>query len=188
MNPQYKKIIIALIIVALCALAYVAIRSSREMPPLDSVPYNTTLSGTYVCLPHIDTSEPQTEECAFGLKTDDGDYYAVNFGQSAENKEQFETKKHIRAEGFVVIKEALNSDQWFKYNMKGIFTITRMIEPAPLNARLNMDVVCRSALAYMTFPDAASAEVFVAECKQGKHSEVIERYREQMGLGDGAAI
>ncbi len=188
MTPQYKKMIVSLLLVALCAFAYVTFRSNRNASPLDSVPYNATLSGTYVCLPHIDTSGPQTDECVFGLKTDNGDYYAVNFGEFTEAKEQFETKKHIRAEGFIVIKEALSSDTWFKYNMKGIFTITRMIEPAPSNAKLNIDVVCRSALAYMTFPDAASAEVFVAECKQGKHPEVVEQYREQMGLGDGATI
>ena len=54
--------------------------------------------------------------------------------------------------------------------------------------KLDIAVVCESALAYMTFPDGASADAFVAECKEGKHPDVIERYKEQMGLGDGAAI
>jgi hypothetical protein len=91
---------------------------------LDPTPQSITLSGTYVCLPHIDANGPQTEECAFGLKTDTGDYYAVNFGQSADAMRQFQHGAHITADGFVVIKEALNTDQWAKYNMKGIFTIT----------------------------------------------------------------
>ena len=56
------------------------------------------------------------------------------------------------------------------------------------NAKLNMDVVCQGALAYMTFPDAAAAEVFVGECKEGKYPEVVERYKADMNLGDGAAI
>lgn len=56
------------------------------------------------------------------------------------------------------------------------------------NAKLNMDTVCQSALAYMTFPDGASADAFIAECKEGKHPEVIERYKADMNLGDGAAI
>lgn len=56
------------------------------------------------------------------------------------------------------------------------------------SGKLNMDVVCRSALAYTTFADAASAEKFVADCKDGKHPEVIERYKADMNLGDGAAI
>lgn len=54
--------------------------------------------------------------------------------------------------------------------------------------KLDMNVVCASALAYMTFADGASAEAFVNECKEGKHPEVLERYKKDMGLGDGAAI
>ncbi len=56
------------------------------------------------------------------------------------------------------------------------------------NAKLNINVVCESALTYMTFPDGASSEKFVAECKEGKHPEVIEHYKAQMNLGDGATI
>lgn len=56
------------------------------------------------------------------------------------------------------------------------------------SGKLNIDVVCEGALAYMSFPDGESADVFVAECKEGKHPEVIERYKAEMNLGDGAAI
>ncbi|MBI2030005.1 hypothetical protein HYT05_00090 [Candidatus Kaiserbacteria bacterium] len=95
---------------------------------MSPVPYEATISGQYVCLPHVDTTGPQTEECAFGLKTDAGEYYAVNFGQSADAMQQFQSGAHIRAEGFIVIKEALSTDHWQKYDMEGIFTITRMLE------------------------------------------------------------
>jgi hypothetical protein len=54
--------------------------------------------------------------------------------------------------------------------------------------KINIDAVCQGALAYMTFPDAASADVFVAECKEGKHPEVIEQYKAGLNLDDGAAI
>lgn len=59
---------------------------------------------------------------------------------------------------------------------------------AATQGKLNINVICESALAYMTFKDGASADNFVAECKEGKHPEVIERYKAQMNLGDGAAI
>ena len=93
-----------------------------------SLPTNTTLSGQYACLPLVDTKTPSTEECIFGLKIDDETYYMVNFGQTAIAKNQFDKRAHIRAEGFVVTKETLNTDQWTKYNMKGIFTITKILE------------------------------------------------------------
>ena len=54
--------------------------------------------------------------------------------------------------------------------------------------KINIDMVCQNALAYTTFPDAASAEAFVQECKEGKHPEVIERFKADMNLGDGAQI
>ncbi len=54
--------------------------------------------------------------------------------------------------------------------------------------KLDINAICEGALAYMTFPDGASAEAFVAECKEGKHPEVIERYKADMNLGDGAEI
>jgi ABC-type molybdate transport system substrate-binding protein len=54
-------------------------------------------------------------------------------------------------------------------------------------AKININAVCEGALAYMTFPDGASAEAFVADCKEGKHPEVIEKYKADMHL-DGAAI
>lgn len=95
---------------------------------VDPTPRAATLSGTYGCLPHANTSGPQTMECAFGLKTDDGAYYAVNFGQSADAMQQFQSGAHVTAEGFVVSKQALNTNQWQKYNMEGIFTITKVLE------------------------------------------------------------
>jgi len=156
--------------------------------PLDPTPHNITLTGTYLCLPHLDTSGPQTEECAFGLKTDEGVYYAVNFGQSENAMELFRSGARITAEGSVVIKEALSTDQWAKYNMKGIFTITKMIHSAPAEGKLDINAICEGALAYMTFPDGKSAATFVRECKKGMHPEVIEHYKEQMNLGAGAAI
>lgn len=58
----------------------------------------------------------------------------------------------------------------------------------PTNGKLNITVVCESALAYTTFTDGASAEAFVQDCIDGKHPEVIERYKADMNLGDGALI
>lgn len=191
---KYKNIgIYAGIILALLG-AYVASHYSGKETSrtiVDTAPQNVTLSGTYECLPHSDTTGPQTMECAFGLKTDSGDYYAVNFGASANAMDQFQSGKHIKAEGNVVPKEALSSDQWVKYNMKGIFTVTKVIEstlPNSSSGKLNINIVCESALAYMRFPTALMAESFVAECKEGKHPEVIEHYKAQLELGEGVAI
>ena len=59
-------------------------------------------------------------------------------------------------------------------------------EQGSMQGKLNISAVCEDALAYMSFPDGATADAFVAECKEGKHPEVIERYKTDMNLGDGA--
>ncbi len=151
---------------------------------LDSTPQNTTLTGTYECLPHIDNS--QTKECAPGLYASDGNHYGVDFSVVGNAEIEFKVGKTVTAEGMVVIKEALSSDHWFQYNMKGIFRIERFIENNS-SAKIDINVVCQNAIAYMSFPDAASAEIFIKDCKEGKHPEVIEAYKAQMNL-DGATI
>jgi hypothetical protein len=57
-----------------------------------------------------------------------------------------------------------------------------------VGGKINIDEVCQGALTYMTFPNGAAADKFVEDCKEGKHPEVIEKYKQDMNLGDGAAI
>ncbi len=57
-----------------------------------------------------------------------------------------------------------------------------------VQGKINIEEVCASALTYMTFPDSAAVDTFIAECKEGKHPEVIQQYFEQMQVGDGAQI
>jgi hypothetical protein len=57
-----------------------------------------------------------------------------------------------------------------------------------IQGKLNINVVCEQARSYMKFVDAKIADTFVADCKDGKHPEVIERYKAGLNLGDGAVI
>ena len=61
-------------------------------------------------------------------------------------------------------------------------------EPAPLpQGKIDVKVACESALMYTTFADGASADAFVAECIEGKHPDVIERFISELGI-DSATI
>ena len=55
-------------------------------------------------------------------------------------------------------------------------------------SKLNINVICERSISYMRFVDVKSADAFVADCKAGKHPEVIEKYKADMNLGDGATI
>lgn len=82
------------------------------------------LSGTYICLPHTNTTGPQTLECALGLHASDGSYYALDFNQNPEAQFTLKTGDRISVEGIITPVEMLSSDAWMKYSIKGIFTIT----------------------------------------------------------------
>lgn len=126
---KIKPFFIALAIFTTIGLLYFysSPKNSSVIEIPDALPHNVTLSGTYTCLPLLDKTIPQPTDCVFGLKTDEGVYYMVNFGQSVEGVEEFQKRAHIVADGFYMYKESLNTDQWQKYNMKGIFTITNKI-------------------------------------------------------------
>jgi hypothetical protein len=49
--------------------------SPKQVEPTDG--QTVTKTGTLSCLEHKDTSGPQTNECAFGLKQDDGTAYGL---------------------------------------------------------------------------------------------------------------
>lgn len=82
---------------------------------------------------------------------------------------------------------------WYSQNMMGEEVKIEEEEvqadnDAPAEGKLDINAVCEGALAYMTFPDGASAEAFVEECKAGEHPEVIERYKADMNIGNDKAI
>ena len=83
-----------------------------------------TLHGTYICLPHKDTKGPQTMECAFGIQADDGYNYALSMGDHAS---QFQSGGSVTVKGLVVPLEAISSDQWYKYDIKGIMQVETLL-------------------------------------------------------------
>jgi hypothetical protein len=137
-----KKIILTALIL-LVLIVGVSFAFSRTIPPeqtqnetvptlaptvaaIPDVPYEAQLEGSVVCLPHKDTSGPQTLECAFGLQTAENEYYALD--ANGQNPPPFNTGQRIRATGIITPAEMLSSDHWQKYNMKGIFSLRSEVE------------------------------------------------------------
>jgi hypothetical protein len=59
---------------------------------------------------------------------------------------------------------------------------------APIAGKIDINAVCEGALAYMTFENGQAAEQFVAECKDGQHPEVIDKWKADNNIGDDQAI
>ena len=70
-----KKIYIVAVVVAVLFIVLFWYNSApQDVAPPGGTSVSVTFSGTYVCLPFIDTKAPKGGECVFGLKTDDGVY------------------------------------------------------------------------------------------------------------------
>ncbi len=91
-------------------------------------PYRATLSGEYLCLPHVDTRGPQTDECALGIKTAVGEYYAIDFNLMSQTLPTITPGHRISASGVVTPIERLSTDHWKQYPIVGIFSVTDSLE------------------------------------------------------------
>lgn len=95
-----------------------------DMSPEAPAPGFITVEGTFTCLPHKDTTGPQTLECAMGLAAATGEYYALDV--SAVTYPADLTR--ARVSGQFVPSAALSTDAWQKYQMEGIIRV-ESVEP-----------------------------------------------------------
>lgn len=101
------------------------IYEEKQQPnPNSSIPYQGTLSGKFLCLPHKDQTGPQTEECAFGMQTEAGEYYALDLNLISPETPPFKAGDKFSAAGLITPIENLSANQWQRYPVEGIFSIT----------------------------------------------------------------
>jgi hypothetical protein len=93
-----RNIIAVTLLIFVTALAFLALFNlvslNASNPQMASY---TTVTGNLTCLPHKDTSGPTTLECAFGLKGDDGRYYALT--ESPDDLLQQDFTERIKVRG-----------------------------------------------------------------------------------------
>lgn len=89
-----------------------------------SISEDLTVSGTYVCLPHKDTKNPQTMECAYGLLTAEGTYYALDLQKLIPHIPTVSMGEKVTVTGLFVRLEALSTDFWQKYPIEGIISVS----------------------------------------------------------------
>lgn len=92
--------------------------------PTPIVPNEVEIRGQHVCLPHKNTRGVQTLECAIGIKSDEGNFYALELsGLPSDVTRSFGANKNIFVKGLLVPVELLSTDHWQKYDMKGIVQV-----------------------------------------------------------------
>lgn len=126
-NPGKKKMItILLVSIVGLILGFLLLNNFTRLENSGDdtaifTPYEGTLTGEYVCLPHKDTSGPQTMECAFGIRTTEGDYYAIDYGDN--DIIDFNAGREATLYGRVTPIELLSTDHWRIYDVDGIITL-----------------------------------------------------------------
>ena len=124
MNKFYIRQIIGLFVVmGLVILFNNFIYEEKQSDNLFE-PYRASLSGEYLCLPHKEDIGEIPLDCVFGIKTDAGEYYGVNFFLMSQMHDPIEIGQRISANGSVVPVERLSAAQWRLYPVEGIFSVT----------------------------------------------------------------
>lgn len=125
---MYKKVILVIFILSL-ALAGGLFFKSKDVENLPTdIPKRVTMEGEIVCLPNKNTKGPQTLECAYGIKTNDGNYYSLDTYPMSATPPKYNVGDRIKANGVLVPIEQISTDTWDKYNIKGIFSATDSLE------------------------------------------------------------
>lgn len=78
--------------------------------------------GVAVCLPHKDSSGPQTLECAVGIKTDDGTYYGISGDKNNDLGSLAGSDKKVRVSG--VVEKSTDT----KYDIKELINVKEITE------------------------------------------------------------
>lgn len=102
-------------------------------------PYRAELSGRYACLPPKDTSGEVTTECAYGLQTEAGEYYAIDFNLMSLAHQNILGGSYLSASGTVTPIERLSTDRFSKYDIEGVFSVTDSLEVRPPLPGENME-------------------------------------------------
>lgn len=98
---------------------------SVEKGEYATIPKRVTVEGIWECLPVKDPSKPHTMECAFGIKEDKtSNHYAVNTQLMSTIAQDYPTGTHLRISGVMTPAEMLSTNQWQKFDMKGILNAT----------------------------------------------------------------
>ncbi len=116
-------IIAVIVIGAVCGAALFlqpAADSPQTKAPADGA---IKISGTVMCLPHKDTSGPQTLECAYGLKDDSGRYYGLK-----DSDPTYKNISGVPVNTHVTVSGTFSKKSDTKYPTVGIIEVTSIAE------------------------------------------------------------
>lgn len=129
-------LLICIFAAAIASVLYFINRASRddnlikteEIKSEEIKRYRTELQGEYVCMRAVSSAEPESSDCAYGIKTDKDEYFALDFNLLSQEKAKLKPGDRFSAGGTVTPIEMISTDYWQKYNVKGIFSVTDSVK------------------------------------------------------------
>lgn len=123
-EKRHSYIVVALIIAAITIVTSIILGLQPPTKISDDTSMNgktIRITGTALCLPHQDTSGPQTMECGIGILDDKGQYYALNDGDNNyRHISELPMNQKVTVEGtFDKVAESI-------YPIKGTIRITKI--------------------------------------------------------------
>jgi hypothetical protein len=104
--------------------------SPKTYPETNTTPTTTkTTEGTFFCLPHKNTTGPQTMECAFGMKTAEGKNYALDL--SAVNSQPIDLPtngKKFSVVGTISPITTADGGSWQNYDVVEVINVKSYAE------------------------------------------------------------
>jgi len=116
-------LIILVIVAFLLSMVVQQPRMVPNMIPHEEQDQSVTVVGNMTCLLHKDTTGPTTLECAYGIASVEGVYYALDLSQVSSDVSSISFDQQIAVTGHLTPLAALSNNEWQKYDIVGIIQV-----------------------------------------------------------------
>lgn len=117
------------IVVIISGFSFLGSLLPASPAPVSILPERVSVVGYRECLPHKDTTGPQTKECMLGLAIDQSDgHLALDLSLMSSYSGTLLVGTKLRVEGVLIPANQLSSNQWDKYDIDGVLSATSMVE------------------------------------------------------------
>lgn len=117
------------IVVIIGGFAFLGSLLPTPPTPVSILSERVSVVGYRECLPHKDTTGPQTKECMLGLALDQSDgHLALDLSLMSSYPENLSVGVKVRVEGVLTPANQLSTNQWDKYDIDGVLSATSIVE------------------------------------------------------------
>ncbi len=127
-HPSFmkKNIIWLLVLVALVVFGLL-FSNGYDKVVNESVDKMTTVTGNFSCLPLRSGEEPAEELCTLGVKSSNGDFYALDVSHIQDANTDLGVDETIAVTGFLLPEAEMNEPKWQAFIVKGVIKVNTLL-------------------------------------------------------------